>query len=297
MRHIKTDGSIVCPSSKNNLVGIKPTLGLTSRYLVIPLSEHQDTVGPMARTVKDAAHLLQAIAGIDSRDNYTSMIPNKGKLPNYVATCRSSALEGARIGVPRNVISTLARVATVFELAEFNRAISVLKLGGTIIVDPANFTGIERYRKDLWRVQGSLLAADFLANLPAYTSELKTNPQNITDLASLRKFTRLSPKEGYPDHDTSLWDEALDEQGWNNTDPRFWPAYQEFLQYSREGGLLGALQRDNLDAVILPTILAPAWASGLGTPIVTVPLGFFPANTSVHMDPKGDLVTVAPGIP
>jgi amidase len=142
----------------------------------------------------------------------------------------------------------------------------------------------------------SLLASDFLTNIPAYMFKLKANPQNITDLASLREFTRTFPKEGSPDHDTSIWDQVLDEQGWNNTDPRFWPAYQEYLQYGGEGGLLGALQRENLDAVILPTTLAPTWASGLGTPIVTG-LGFFPSNTSVSMNPKVDLVTVAPGIP
>jgi amidase len=114
-RYVKTDVSVVCPSGKNNLVGIKPMLGLTSRHLVIPLSEHQDTMGPMARTAKDATHLLQAIAGIDSSDNYTLTIPNKGKLPDYVAVCQSSSFDGARIGIPRNVISTLARDPTSFE--------------------------------------------------------------------------------------------------------------------------------------------------------------------------------------
>jgi amidase len=71
----ETDGSILSPSQMNNIVGIKPTVGLTSRSLVIPISEHQDTVGPMARTVKDAAYILQAIAGPDQYDNYTSAIP------------------------------------------------------------------------------------------------------------------------------------------------------------------------------------------------------------------------------
>jgi len=68
----ETDGSIISPSDVNNLVGIKPSVGLTSRFLVIPISEHQDTVGPMARSVKDAAYILSAIAGKDANDNYTS---------------------------------------------------------------------------------------------------------------------------------------------------------------------------------------------------------------------------------
>jgi amidase len=251
----------------------------------------------MARTVKDAAHILQAIAGIDSADNYTSAIPNKGKLPDYVAACRSSSLDGARIGIPRNVISRLGRGPASLQLTDFAKAIPVLKQAGAIIVDPANFTGMERFLKDFRKAEISLTAADFLVNFPAYTSKLTANPQNITDLASLRNFTRNFPKEGYPDRNTAFWDETLDEQGWNNTDPRFWPAYQEYLQYSGEGGLLGALQRGNLDAVILPTEIAPAWAGGMGTPIITVPLGFFPSNTSVSRDSRGDLVTMAPRIP
>jgi amidase len=287
----------VCLSSKNSLVGIKPTVGLTSRYLVIPLSEHQDSIGPIARTVKDAAHILQAIAGIDSADNYTMAIPNNGSIPDYVAACQSSSLTGARIGVPRNVISRLASNPASFELQEFVKAIPVLKEAGATMVDPVNFTGIEQFLKEIQKAEISLEAADFLVNFLAYTSQLVENPQNITDLVSLRRFTRIFPKEAYPDRDTAVWDQTLDEQGWNNTDPRFWPAYQKYLQLSGEGGLLGALQRENLDAVILLTAFASYWASGVGAPIVTVPLGFLLANTSVRMDSRGDLVSAAPGVP
>ncbi|CEJ88281.1 hypothetical protein VHEMI04670 [[Torrubiella] hemipterigena] len=81
----ETAGSIIYPAWYNNVVGIKPTIGLTSRYLVVPISGHHDTVGPMARTVKDAAALLNVMAGKDSNDKYTSLIPNNGKIPDYVA--------------------------------------------------------------------------------------------------------------------------------------------------------------------------------------------------------------------
>lgn len=109
------------PAENAALAAIKPTVGLTSRYLVVPISEReydpcrgwwvderltvrtdQDTVGPMARSVKDAAYLLQAIAGRDPRDNYTSAAP--AKLPDYAGACKVDSLKGARIGVPRNVI-------------------------------------------------------------------------------------------------------------------------------------------------------------------------------------------------
>lgn len=106
----ETDGSIIGPSGANNVVGIKPSVGLTSRNLVIPISQHQDTVGPIARTVKDAAYLLSAIAGYDPADNYTSAIPFPHyTIPDYVAACNFSALRGKRLGIPRNVfdVSTI----------------------------------------------------------------------------------------------------------------------------------------------------------------------------------------------
>jgi amidase len=292
---VKTDGSIVCPSSKSNLVGIKPTVGLTSRYLVIPLSEHQDTIGPIARTVKDAAQILQAIAGIDSSDNYTLAIPNKGKLPDYVAACRLSALKGARIGIPRNEISRLTRdpAQVNFELDEFDKALSVLKQAGAIVIDPANFTEMQRIQD----AEFGLVSADFPVNLLAYTSKLTVNPHNITDLASLRNFTRTFAKEEYPSRDTSLWDYVLEKKDWNNTNPRFWTAYQEYVQANSEGALLGTLKRENLNALLMPTSFSPMWAAGIGTPIVNVPLGFSPSDTPVRMDSRGDLVATAPGIP
>ena len=95
----QTSGSILSPSNVNNLVGIKPTVGLTSRTLVIPISQRQDTVGPMARTVKDAAYVLQAIAGKDPLDNYTLAEPFDTP-PDYVAACNFSSLKGPESAYP-----------------------------------------------------------------------------------------------------------------------------------------------------------------------------------------------------
>lgn len=117
-------------------------VGLTSRSLVIPISEHQDTVGPMARTVKDAAYILQAIAGPDPYDNYTSAIPwasNVTNAPDYVAACKLDALAGKRIGIPRNAIGSRTAVSgPVFDA--FESAINVLKEAGAIVVDNTNYT-------------------------------------------------------------------------------------------------------------------------------------------------------------
>ncbi|KAF6835081.1 glutamyl-tRNA amidotransferase subunit a [Colletotrichum plurivorum] len=290
----ETDGSIVSPSQRNNLVGIKPTVGLTSRHLVIPISEHQDTIGPMARTVKDAAYILQAIAGVDPKDNYTSAIPNNGTIPNYPAACDTYALRGARIGVPRNAIALFSDNTTTTETDAFEKALGILKSAGATVVD-TNFTAAEQLVQS--KSEMIVLNADFITNLATYLASLSSNPNNLTSLAAVRNFTRSFPAEGYPDRDTGIWDTALDEQGFNNTDPRFWAALQESEYLGGEGGLLGALARDGLDAVVMPTSFSSTWAAIVGAPIVTVPLGFYPANATVVKNRRGNLVDTGPHVP
>lgn len=286
----ETDGSIVSPSGRSNVVGIKPTVGLTSRYLVIPISEHQDTIGPMARSVKDAAYILQAIAGYDSNDNYTSAID--GSLPDYVAACRYSGLEGTRLGIPQNLIDRYgASIAT--EASTFYGTIDILTAAGATVVT-SNFTALEQWANS--NAEGEVLNADFIVNLYNYLAELTYNPNNVTTLEEARAFTQSFPLEDYPGRNTAVWDDALDDQGWNNTDPRFWDAYQEDLYLGGPGGVLGAIERDNLDAVIVPTSISSGFPAIVGSPIVTVPLGFYPANTTVQTTSRG-LVSRGPGVP
>jgi len=264
-------------------------VGLTSRYLVVPISEHQDTVGPLARTVKDAAHILQAIAGVDSLDNYTSAIPN-GIIPSYVNACELSGLSSTRLGIPRNAISSDNTSGPIMEA--FEQALGVLRAAGATIIENTNFTAAAAFKRSKW--PNVILEADFVVNLESYLELLTYNPNNITSLIALRNFTQSFPLEDYPARDTGIWDQAL--QNWNNTDPRFWAAYQQNLYFGEEGGLLGAIERDELDAVVLPTKYAPDWAAAVGTPIVTVPLGFYPAGTPVVKNSWG-LVEAAPNIP
>lgn len=288
----ETDGSILSPSSLNNLVGIKPSVGLTSRHLVIPVSEHQDTVGPMARTVKDAARILHAIAGVDPYDNYTSAIPKNGSIPDYVAACNLSALSGARLGVPRNVISLFSDNTTGPITDAFEEALGIFEAAGAMIVDNTNFTAAKEFKNSTLPTE--ILNADFVVNLQSYLELLTDNPNNITSLAVLRNFTQAFPLEDYPIRDTGEWDKAL--QNWNNTDPRFWPAYQQNMFYGGEGGLLGAIERNNLDAVILPTKFGHDYAAVIGSPVVTVPLGSYPAGTPIVKNSWG-LVQSAPNLP
>ncbi|PVI01022.1 amidase signature enzyme [Periconia macrospinosa] len=289
----ETDGSIISPSQMNNLVGIKTTVGLTSRALVIPISEHQDTVGPMARTVKDAAYVLQAIAGPDQYDNYTSAIPFNGSLPDYVAACKLDSLKGKRIGVPRNYIG--ARSPTRAPILDaFEAALSVLREAGATIVENTNYTAYEQYQNS--EAEGTVLSADFVANLQSYLSQLTVNPNSIHKLLDARSFTQSYPPEQYPVRNTAIWDEALS-LNFTNTSPEFWAAYQEDLYLGGPGGILGALANYSLDAVVTPSYVSPGISAIIGAPVVTVPLGSYPANTTVRTNSRGDLNATAPGIP
>lgn len=269
-------------------MGIKPSLGLTSRNLVIPISEHQDTVGPMARSVKDAAYLLQAIAGVDPNDNYTSAIP--GDIPDYVAACDPAALKGARIGIVTNVVDQFNRE---IEKSAYFDAIEVLKGAGAEIIDGANFTAYDDYLADEGTV--NILYADFVANLRSYLSELDSNPNEVVDLAGVTEFTQSFEAEEYPDRDTAVFDESL-ELDFDNTSPEFWEQYQKNLFYGGEGGLFGAIDRNQLDAVILPTSTAAGVAAVVGAPVVTVPLGFYPQDAEVERTPR-NLVSTGPNVP
>jgi amidase len=291
----ETDGSILSPSQMNNIVGIKPTLGLTSRALVIPISEHQDTVGPMARTVKDAAYILQAIAGPDQYDNYTSAIPwgRNGTVPDYPAACQFDALLGKRIGVPRNAIGTRSRnTAPIYDA--FEAALVTLRHAGAIIVENTNYTAYAQYLNS--SAEDIVLSGDFGPNLAAYLAQLTYNPNDVIDLAEVTNFTKTFPAEEYPSRDTAIFDASL-ALNFSNTDAQFWAAYQEDLFLGGPGGILGALATYKLDAVVLPTRVASGISAIIGAPVVTVPLGSFPANQTVITNGRGNLNATAPGIP
>jgi amidase len=269
-------------------------VGLTSRHLVIPISEHQDTVGSMAKTVMDAAHILQVIAGPDMFDNYTSAIPG-GIVPDYINACDLTALSGSRIGIPRNVLPFFTTNSSGPVLHAFHQSLGIMQIAGAVVVEDTNFTAAEQFFNIGLDLQKTVMNADFLADLPRYLNSLTENPSNITSLAGLRDFTRSTPDEDYPIRDTGKWDKAL-QQGWDNTSPEFLPAYQKLLHYGNEGGLLGALERHKLDAIVLPTQMASSWAAIVGSPIVSVPMGAYPANAPIVRDSWG-LVTSAPNIP
>ncbi|KAI9375897.1 amidase [Aspergillus egyptiacus] len=289
----ETSGSITGPSEKSGLVGIKPTVGLTSRYLVIPISEHQDTIGPMTRTVEDAALVLQAIAGQDSHDNYTLAAPYKNRLPDYAKHCKKNGLKGKRIGIPRNVLEARYESSRAPYYAAFEAAVDVLRDAGATIVENANFTAYEGFMNDR---SDTVMQADFISGLEDYLFNLKTNPHHVHNLKDVQAFTHRYALEEWPTRDTATWDESL-AAGINNTSPEFWPEYQKNLYYGGEGGVFGAINRDRLDAVVLPTNLGYPVSAVVGGPVITVPMGVYPEDTPVERSSPWNLTSVAPGVP
>ena len=291
----ETSGSILSPGEVNNLVGIKPTVGLTSRNLVIPISEHQDTIGPLARTVKDAAYVLQAIAGKDSQDNYTLAQPFDSP-PDYVAACKFSAFRGARIGIPRNLIDS-SQEPDASVLTAFESAIILIKEAGATVVDNTNVTAFALDEFNNGNSSTIVLNADFVTDLPkSYLSKLTSNPQNVQNVADVSNFTRSFPPEDYPDRNTGVWDEAL-ALGFDNTSPEFWSAYQTNLQIAGIEGITGLLKNYSLDALVLPTDFSPGLPALIGSPVITVPLGFYPPDEPVVRNGRGTLVETGPNIP
>lgn len=160
----ETDGSIICPSQTNGIVGIKPTLGLVSRSGIIPIAHSQDTAGPMARTVADAAALLGTLTGVDPRDPATNASQEPGRaFSDYTAFLDADGLKGARIGVARNFSGYNPRTEAIFE-----QCLAVLKKLGAELVDPANI----ETEKQLGEHEIEVLYYEFKADLNAYLATL-----------------------------------------------------------------------------------------------------------------------------
>lgn len=175
----------------------------------------------------------------------------------------------------------------------------MIKNAGAIVVENANFSAWEDFIADANAPLGNesiVLDADFITDLPRYLAQLKLNPNQITTLADEANFTHSYKLEDYPERDIAVWDQALS-LGYNNSDYRFWQAYQHTSFLGGEGGVTGALAEFNLDALILPTEYSPNLPAYAGLPVVTVPMGFYPSNSSVSKSPNWGLVEVGPNIP
>ena len=154
----ETDGSITSPCSYNGLVGLKPTVGLVSRTGIIPIAHSQDTAGPMARTVADAAVLLGTLAGADADDPATAAAGGK-MAPDYTAFLDAAALRGARLGVARKFFGIMDAVDQLME-----EAVAAMKSHGALISDPADLPSHGKYGDN----EDAVLSYEFKADLNKY---------------------------------------------------------------------------------------------------------------------------------
>ncbi|CDO76779.1 hypothetical protein BN946_scf184978.g8 [Trametes cinnabarina] len=268
----ETDGSIVSPSSVNNLVGIKPSVGLTSRDGVIPISEHQDTVGPMARSVTDAAVILSIIAGRDPRDNFTLAQPPT--VPDYTKALDATALRGARLGVPRKFLA-LTDLDDV-RVAAFNASLDTMRAKGATIVDPADFPDTEELLAS--NNETIVLNTDFKVDVERYLAGLVEVPTGVRTLADLIAFNIAHADEELV---PPFWTDQSQFIAAENTtvDQAFFDALAADKVLGATQGIDAALERFELDALLLPTDVASSPPAIVGYPIVTVPLGFLPPDT------------------
>jgi amidase len=273
----ETDGSIVCPSSANGLVGIKPTLGLVSRSGIIPISHSQDTAGPMARTVTDAALLLAVLSGVDSRDSATADSHGKAAA-DYTSVLEPGALKGARIGVSRNFFGFSDAVDRVMD-----EAIAAMKSAGATIIDPANITTANKFGD----AEGDVLNFEFKADLNAYLAALGPSAPHKT-LADLIAFNEQNKDREMPYFGQEQFIQA--QAKGPLTSPAYRAARDKCLRLSRTQGIDATLAKYRLTAIVAPTG-GPAWPTDLlngdhftggsstpaavaGYPSVTVPAGF-----------------------
>jgi amidase len=173
----ETDGSIVSPSSVNGLVGIKPTVGLWSRTAIIPISKTQDTAGPMARTVRDAAILLGALAGEDPQDSYT--LASKGKIEtDYTKFLDADGLKGKRIGVEKTGLKAGPHIDPIFK-----EALDLLKSKGATIAE------VELYKqlKRLGNAEFTVLLYEFKDGLNRYLAKANSKVKSLADVIAFNK--------------------------------------------------------------------------------------------------------------
>jgi amidase len=245
----ETDGSIVCPSSSNGLVGIKPTVGLVSRGGIIPISHSQDGAGPMCRTVRDAATLLGALAGVDPADAATAASAGKSYI-DYTEFCDPNGLKAARIGVARKYFGFNDAVDALME-----QALDAMKKQGATIVDPADIDTLGKFDESELLV----FLYELKADLNAYLARLGPNAP-VHTLKDIINFNERNRQREMPYFGQNLFLKA--EAKGPLTEKAYLDALDQNHQLARTEGIDATMDKYHLDAVVAPTG-GPAWLTDL----------------------------------
>lgn len=273
----ETNGSIVCPSNANGVVGLKPTVGLVSRTGIIPISHTQDTAGPITRTVADAALMLGLLTGVDPADPATRASQGKA-LSDYRTALDPKALSGARIGVVRRFFGFHDEVDALMD-----EALAAMKRLGAEIIDPVEMSSPRKYGEPSYQV----LLYEFKADLNAYLTALGDRAP-VHSLEELIKFNEEHADTEMPFFGQETLIESQ-EKG-PLTTPEYLDALKSARTLSREEGIDKVMDDSKLDALVAPTG-GPAWTTDLvngdhflggssspaaiaGYPNITVPAGF-----------------------
>ena len=270
----ETNGSIVCPSGVNGVVGIKPTLGLWSRSGIVPIAHSQDTAGPMARTVTDAAILLGALAAFDENDAVTSV--EKREIHSDYTQFLQPGIHGLRIGIATGMNGFHKEVDILFK-----KAVDAFKSAGAAIVEEVTFEHQQKWGEASWQV----LLYEFKADLNNYLLKYKAP---VKSLAELIAFNKKNADKEMPWFGQEIFELAQEKKDLTSEEYRM--ALKDMQRYTREEGIDAVMQTYRLDAIIAPTN-GPAWttdwvngdhfsgsssspAAISGYPNITVPMGF-----------------------
>jgi len=272
----ETNGSIVCPSNANGVVGIKPTVGLVSRSGIIPIAHTQDTAGPMARTVSDAAILLGPMTGLDSLDSATAD-SSSHRQSDYAQFLDPAGLKGARIGIARDFLGFHPGVDRLME-----ESLAAMKAQGAVLVDPIEIPE----RRAINGPSFQVLLYEFKADLNAYLAKL--GPQApVRSLEEIIRFNEKNRDREMPYFGQDLFIKAQ-EKG-PLTTKEYLDSVEKCRVLSREKGIDQVMNEKKLDAIVGPTG-GPAWLIDLvngdsfgggssspaaiaGYPNISVPMG------------------------
>ncbi|SCW00929.1 LAFE_0D01266g1_1 [Lachancea fermentati] len=290
----ETDGSIIDPAMRNGIVGFKPTVGLTSRAGVIPESEHQDSTGPMARTVRDAVYAFQYMWGIDDRDvytyNQTGKTPEDNDYLKYLTD--KQALKGAKFGLPWEKLWSLTNSAQLPRLLE---VIEMIEAAGATVYNNTNFANLDVISSQGWDWQMgnvnesefTVVKVDFYNNIKTYLSEVSnTNIKSLEDIVEYN-YQYAGSEGGYPDVHPAFasgQDAFLDSLAWGGVkNETYWQAVEYVARTSRDEGIDSALnytdpttgENIQLDGLLVPSGLSITYqqAAKAGYPMITLPVG------------------------
>jgi amidase len=258
----ETSGSILSPANWNSVVGVKPTLGLVSRSGIVPIALSQDTAGPFARTVADAAILLGAMTGLDPADRATRASRRHARR-DYAEFLSAPGLEGARLGVPRAVF--FERLAAT-EVPVIDAALKALASAGAILVDPADIATA----REVTDFRSDVMLYEFKRDLNRYLQGLdEASP--IRSVRELIRFNEARPREMLR-YGQVLLLAAQSTSGLRAETYR--RSRAEDIRLSRTDGIDPVMGRERLDALVFPGWAGAAIGAKAGYPSVIVPAGY-----------------------